>query len=113
MFVIVTCGNCKKQFRVKPEFAGRWVSCAGCGEGILVPEAPPTTGDELTANLRQIRTALDVRDFATLTDILAHKMNRAVEQLTERLNWYYRSQVYKRSKSNASARATIEDQEDK
>jgi hypothetical protein len=40
---------------------------------------------EFAANLRQIRTALDGRDFATLTDILAHKMNRAVEQWREAL----------------------------
>jgi len=43
---------------------------------------------EFTANLRQIRTALDVRDFATLTDILAHKMNRAVEQWREALRYF-------------------------
>jgi hypothetical protein len=43
---------------------------------------------EFTANRRQIRTALDVRDFATLSDILAHKMNRAVEQWREALRCF-------------------------
>ena len=42
---------------------------------------------EFTANLRQIRAALDGRDFAALTDILAHKMNRAVEQWREALRY--------------------------
>jgi hypothetical protein len=35
---------------------------------------------DFTANLRQMRTALDGRDFNTLADLLAHKMSRAVEQ---------------------------------
>jgi hypothetical protein len=43
---------------------------------------------EFTANLRQIRAALDVRDFATLADILAHKMNRAVAQWREALRYF-------------------------
>jgi hypothetical protein len=43
---------------------------------------------EFTANLRQVRRALDVRDFATLTDILAHKMNQAVEQWREALRYF-------------------------
>jgi hypothetical protein len=40
---------------------------------------------EFTGHLRQIRHALEGRDFATLTDILAHKMNRAVAQWREAL----------------------------
>lgn len=43
---------------------------------------------EFTTQLRQIRTALDVRDFATLTDLLAHKMNRAVDQWREALRLF-------------------------
>ena len=43
---------------------------------------------EFAANLRQIRAALDGRDFATLTDILAHKMNRAVAQWREALRYF-------------------------
>lgn len=43
---------------------------------------------EFAANLCQIRAALDVRDFATLTDILAHKMNRAVAQWREALRCF-------------------------
>jgi hypothetical protein len=43
---------------------------------------------EFAANLRQIRVALDGRDFATLTDILAHKMNRAVAQWREALRYF-------------------------
>jgi hypothetical protein len=43
---------------------------------------------EFTANLRQIRIALEGRDFATLADILAHKMNRAVDQWREALRYF-------------------------
>lgn len=43
---------------------------------------------EFTTNLRQIRAALDVRDFATLADILAHRMNRAVDQWREALRFF-------------------------
>jgi len=43
---------------------------------------------EFAANLRQVRAALDGRDFATLSDILAHKMNRAVAQWREALRYF-------------------------
>ena len=43
---------------------------------------------DFTASLRQIRTALDDRNFAVLTDILAHKMSRAVEQWREALRFF-------------------------
>jgi hypothetical protein len=43
---------------------------------------------EFAANLRQIRAALDGRDFVTLTDILAHRMNRAVAQWREALRYF-------------------------
>jgi hypothetical protein len=43
---------------------------------------------EFTANLRQIRTALDGRDFVTLTDMLSTKMSRAVEQWREALRHF-------------------------
>jgi hypothetical protein len=35
---------------------------------------------DFTLHLRQMRTALDGRDFTALSDLLAHKMSRAVEQ---------------------------------
>lgn len=35
---------------------------------------------DFTTHLRQMRTALDGRDFTALSDLLAHKMSRAVEQ---------------------------------
>lgn len=35
---------------------------------------------EFTTHLRQVRSALDVRDFATLGELLTNKMTRAVEQ---------------------------------
>ncbi|MEA2709258.1 MAG: hypothetical protein QOF78_1859 [Phycisphaerales bacterium] len=43
---------------------------------------------EFTSHLRQIRDALEGRDFAALTDILAHKMSRAVEQWREALRYF-------------------------
>lgn len=43
---------------------------------------------EFAAHLRQIRAALDGRDFAALSDILAHKMSRAVDQWREALRFF-------------------------
>ena len=43
---------------------------------------------EFTSNLRQIRAALECRDFPALTHILSHKMNRAVDQWREALRFF-------------------------
>jgi hypothetical protein len=43
---------------------------------------------EFTSHLQKMRAALEVRDFTTLTDLVAHKMNRAVEQWREALRLF-------------------------
>lgn len=40
MSIAVTCGECKKSFPVKDEFAGKRGKCPHCGGVIQVPEAP-------------------------------------------------------------------------
>lgn len=39
------------------------------------------------------------------------KLDRSVDNLTDRLNWYYRGIEYRRAKTNATSRAKIEDLE--
>ena len=36
-----TCQHCGKQYNLKPEFAGRKTTCAGCKEPLIVPGPEP------------------------------------------------------------------------
>ncbi len=45
MKIAIQCGQCGKQYKVKPELAGKKVKCQACGEKILVPAGSDTPSE--------------------------------------------------------------------
>src|ERR1017187_5023144 len=51
--IVLSCHKCGKSYHLKPEFAGRKTTCAGCKEPLLVPasQAEQTAAPEVKARI--------------------------------------------------------------
>jgi len=47
---VITCPDCKKRFKGKPELVGKKIKCPGCSKAFVVPPSEEEPKEELTAD---------------------------------------------------------------